>query len=414
MNRSIDEQLASESFYDNPYPAYVRLRNEAPAHRVEMTGQWLVSRYEDVARLFPDHTTLSNAGFQQNYFDVLRSEIRACTGTLEARGNSANVLTTDPPAHTRLRRALQSTFTPKTVAQMSSMIGAITDELLEGSEDWSGSFDFVEKIAYPLPAIVIADLLGVPKSDRERMQNWSTNLLMFMSRSNPNEELTPETAKQSDDSLRDWQNYLLELIEARRRHPTDDIATALVSYGDHDDHLSTPELLSNFVLFMGAGHETTTSLLSNGLHGLMTHPDQLREIRDDRLLIAAAVEEMLRWENPVQRLRRTAAVDFELHGCEIRRGESVELIPGSANRDPDRFDDPDAFNIHRTDPGHLSLGKGIHFCIGAGLARLEASIVLNRLMDRFPSLHVRESWRPTWRRSSLLRRMETLPVHVDE
>ena len=231
---------------------------------------------------------------------------------------------------------------------------------------------------------------------------------MFMSRSDPNNELTPDLASQFDSSLDEWQSFLGDFIGERRKAPREDLATALIQFGDQEDRLSTAELVSNFVLFMGAGHETTTSLLGNTIHALLTHPDQMQEVRQMRRLVPAAIEETLRWENPVQRLRRTAARDFVLHNQPIRQGDSVELVPGSANRDPAHFEDAHVFDIHRDSVDHLSFGKGIHFCVGARLARDEAGIALNAIFDRFSRLQLTERWRPDWKRSSLLRRLETL------
>ena len=411
MTDPLDVELLSDRFYDDPYPTYARLRDTAPAHRSMSTGQWLISRYDDVANLFPDHVNLSSSGFQRNYFEQLNPAIRQRTRTLEARGNAANVLTTDPPDHTRLRRALQASFTAKRVDAMHALIHKAVDEILDAvvlrQEE---TFDFIEHVASPLPAIVLCDLLGVDPRDRHRMQKWSTDLLMFMSRSDPNNELTPDLASEFDSSLGEWQCFLREFIDERRKVPREDLATALIQFGDQEDRLSTAELVSNFVLFMGAGHETTTSLLGNTMHALLTHPEQMQVVRQTRRLVPAAIEETLRWENPVQRLRRTAARDFVLHDQSIRQGDSVELVPGSANRDPAHFDDAHVFDIHRDPVDHLSFGKGIHFCVGARLARAEAEIALNAVFDRFSRLQPTETWKPDWRRSSLLRRLETLEM----
>jgi cytochrome P450 len=197
MTKPIDVELLSDAFYHDPYSTYARLRDTAPAHRVTSTGQWLITRYDDVASLFPDHVNLSSSGFQRNYFDQLDPAIRQRTPTLEARGNAANVLTTDPPDHTRLRRALQASFTAKRIDAMHALIQAAVDEILDTTVvRQEETFDFIEQIASPLPAIVLCDLLGVDPRDRHRMQKWSTDLLMFMSRSDPNNELTPDRASQ--------------------------------------------------------------------------------------------------------------------------------------------------------------------------------------------------------------------------
>lgn len=411
MTKSIDVELLSDAFYHDPYPTYARLRDTAPAHRCTSTGQWLITRYDDVANLFPDHETLSSSGFQRNYFERLDPAIRQRTCTLEARGNAANVLTTDPPDHTRLRRALQASFTTRRIDAMHALIHKAVDEILDAVDiRQEETFDFIEQFALPLPAIVLCDLLGVDPRDRYCMQKWSTDLLMFMSRSDPNNELTPDLASEFDSSLDEWQSFLGDFIGERREAPREDLATALIQFGDQEDRLSTAELVSNFVLFMGAGHETTTSLLGNTMHALLTHPDQMQEVRQMRSLVPAAIEETLRWENPVQRLRRTAARDFVLHHQSIRQGDSVELVPGSANRDPAHFEDAHVFDIHRDSVDHLSFGKGIHFCVGARLARVEAEIALNAVFDRFSLLQPTETWTPRWRLSSLLRRLETLEI----
>jgi len=410
---SLDGELYSDAFTVDPYPTYRRLRDEDPVHWVERTQHWLITRYDDVNMLFPRHELLSNFGFQRSYFSQLDPGVRRLVPLLEARSNTPSVLTTDPPEHTRLRRAIQEAFSSTTLDRLEQIIRANVDRLLNAACSAGPQFDFMAALAYPLPALVLADLLGIPPRDHARMQGWSTSLLMFISRPDPTAEVTAAAAVAAEASFADWFAYLEALVASRRDEPLNDLATVLVSFGDADERLTTTELISNFVLFMGAGHETTTGLLANGLHALLAHPEQLADLRAERSLIPAAVEEMLRWETPVQRLRRAVARDFELGGKTLRRGDSVELTPGAANRDPRRFQEPDRFDIHRVDARHVSFGKGIHFCVGAGLGRLEAKLVFEALLDRFHHLRRADGWQPTWVRSSLLRRLTDVWVQAE-
>lgn len=407
--REIDELLVDPSIYDDPYPAYARLRDESPAHWDAAVGQWLITRYDDVHDVFRDTRRFSSFGWQVRYFERVPDAVRIRVPTLEQRGATPNLVTSDPPAHTRVRRMLQAAFTPKAVEALRGRVEALVHDLLDEAER-HGELDLVEDLAFPLPASMIADLLGARREDRESFRLWAQQVMAFMSRASPATELTPEIADAAETALTDLYAYWRTIIAERRREPRDDIVTAIVSPDRDGDVLGEQEILGNFALFLTAGHETTTGLIGNGLLALLQHPEQLAAIRREPALLDVAIDEMLRFEAPVQRLRRTVREDVELHGRHLRQGEPVELIVAAANRDARRFERPDEFDIHRDPSAQLAFGKGVHRCLGASLARLEASVAIGEVLRRYPGLRLRDGARPAWLRSTVLRNLTALPV----
>jgi cytochrome P450 len=303
-------------------------------------------------------------------------------------------------------------FTPKAIAELRPSVEAIVDELL-ASVDNTQDKDLVALLAYPLPAMMIADLLGVPRKDRDLFKKVSGDVVTFMNRTNPNQELTVEFARHANRSLTDFRAYLRDLIDRRRREPQNDVVSVLVEADFDGDRLGEEELLANLVLFLIAGHETTTGLLASAVYLLLAHSEQLELIRSDGTLLSGAVQEILRFESPVQRLRRVVGEDVELAGVVIPAGEPVEVLIGSANRDRARFDRPDELDITRTPPHNLAFGKGVHFCIGESLALLEAEVALSTLFRRYPRLAVASDWQPRWTRLTNLRCLRSLQVTTD-
>lgn len=408
---ALDQMLEDSSFYTNPYPVFSSLRDEAPVYWHRASRTWLVTRYDDVDFVLRSPKLFSNYGFQNAYFENLLPELRAAAPTLELRGRSPSLLTSDPPAHTRLRRLLNIVFSPKAIEGLRPRVQALVQQLLEDSND-KDVIDFVASLAHPLPAMLIADIMGVPREDHDVFKKVSGDLLDFMNRPNPNAELTVEFARKADNSLACLRDYLRGIMADRRRNPRNDVISVL-SQADFDgDRLTEEELLSNMVLFLIAGHETTTSLIANGILLFARHPDQLHAVRSQRELMIPAIEEIMRFESPVQRQRRIVAQDMELGGASLHKGQQLEVLLGSANRDRSRWENPDRFDIRRKPVPHIAFGKGIHFCIGAPLSRLESQVVFNDLLNRFSTFDVPTGWEPPWMANTNLRKPNALPVKV--
>ena len=313
------------------------------------------------------------------------------------------MLNRDGDDHRRLRRLVTKAFTPRMVEQLRPRIQEIADELIDAVEA-RGSMDLSAEYAFPLPITVIAELLGVPNADQDRFKDWSDAIIT--------PAIGPEAMERFFGQMGEFVEYLTDLFAARRAEPQDDLVSALLAARDEEDALTEEELFGTVVLLIVAGHETTVGLIGNAVVNLLSHPDQLELVRADASLIPAAIEEALRYEGPVERaLNRWAATDVELGGQTIRRGELVIAIVNAADRDPDRFDDPDRLDVQREDSRHLAFGRGSHYCLGAPLARLEAEIALETLFRRLPGLRLAvEPNELEWRPTPGFRRLETLPV----
>ena len=407
----LDELLEGASYYANPYLAYARLRAEAPVYWHAPSRIWLIARYDDVETVFRSPQLFSSYGFQNAYFENLRPELRAAAPTLELRGRTPNLITCDPPAHTRLRRLLQVAFSPKAMRDLRPRMQSTVESLLD-TVSHEDVVDFVGVLAYPLPAMLIADIMGVPREDRDLFKQVSRNIVHFMARNNPNTELTVEFARQADESLTRLREYLRGLIDTRRSQPSNDVISALAGAEFEGDRLEEEELLSNLVLFLVAGHETTTNLIANGIFLLLRHPEQLQLLRDNREMLDPAIEEILRFEAPVQRLRRVVAQNTELSGVTLPKGEPAEVLVGSANRDESKWVEPERFDVQRAPFPNLAFGKSLHFCIGATLAHLEGTVAFSAVLDRFPKLELAADWQPSWATTTNLRTLKSLPVKV--
>ena len=405
----LDALLEGDGYYQNPYPAFARLRAERPVHWHAPSRTWLVARWEDVETVLRAPRAFSSYGFQNAYFERLRPELRAAATTLELRGRAPTLITSDPPEHTRLRRLLQPGFSPKTIDGLRPRVEAIVDELLAGVDDGS-VVDLVTTLAYPLPAMMIADILGVPREDRDIFKRVAGDVVKFMNRANPNEELTLEFARYADDSLATFRTYLRGLIADRRRSPRDDMVSILVHSEFEAETLDDEELLANLVLFLIAGHETTTGLIASAEYLLLSMPEESTAVAGDRDRLKDFVREALRYESPVQRIRRVLREDVELGGVAIPAGEPLEVLLGSANRDPAHYERPDDFLSERPASPSLAFGKGVHFCIGESLALLEAEVALSVLGDRYPELALAPGWRPEWAHVTNLRSLSALLV----
>lgn len=389
----------------NPYPLYAMLRQSSPVFRIPLAGsaepgQWLLLRHEDAAHALRDPRFSADrrraAVLQQNRA-LLPPEI------LGEQGGLRTMLVMDPPDHTRMRSLVNKAFTPRRVASLRKHIEGIVEELL-GSVAGRGTMDVIADLAAPLPAFVIAELLGVPRADYPQFKAWSNDLISLAGGMNRDDALA-----RFRRGLAALLGYLREIISARRREPRDDLISAMIAAQEAHDALSDDELLATSNLLLIAGHETTTNLIGNGLLALLRNPTELERLRTEPALLRGAIEEMLRYDSPVQATVRIPIEPVELGGQRIAAGALLVVGIGAANRDPAVFPAPDRFDVGRTDNRHLSFGFGAHFCLGAPLARLEAEIAFQALLERFPDLRP-QNRDVTYRPNVVLRGLTALPV----
>jgi cytochrome P450 PksS len=394
--------LASPQFKANPHPFYAHLREEAPVWRTTLADKrtaWLVTRYEDVAGVLRDDRFAKDPRGAQD--PGQRAQGHWVPGFLKPL--EQNMLDLDDPDHKRLRTLVSKAFTPRLIERLRGRVEAICQELLDAMER-EGRAELVRDYALPLPATVIAELLGVPAGDHRRFHRWSNRIVSMSSGRDLLRALPAALA---------FVRYLRKMSERRRMSPEDDLISALVQAEEAGDKLSQDELLAMSFLLLVAGHETTVNLIASGTLALIEHPEQLEKLKADPRLIKPAVEELLRYTSPVEiATERYARVDLEVSGTEVPRGELVLAVLGSANRDERCFEDPDALDLARDPNKHLAFGRGgVHHCLGAPLARMEAQIAFTELLQRFPNMHLLvtpESLR--WRRGLFLRGLERLPV----
>jgi len=381
------------AFNADPYPTYHRLRAEDPVHRTPM-GFWILTRYDDVA------TVLRDARFGRKGFDEL---IRDRFG--ENSFDQA-MLFRDPPDHTRLRALVNKAFTPRVIEEMRAKIQKTVDRLLDGVRD-ARAMDVITDLAYPLPVSVISEMLGVPAEDRDLFRGWSADIARSLDAITLPTE--PEVVERGNAARHALSSYFRALIAGRRRRPQRDLLSDLIAAEEQGDKLSEEELMATILLLFVAGHETTVNLIGNGTLALLRNPDQLEALRRSPALIGGAIEELLRYDAPVQRTGRMPNTDVELGGKRIAKGDLVLSLIGAANRDPAHFAEPDRLDLARADNRHLAFGWGIHFCLGAPLARAEAQAAIGTIARRMPALALATPT-PDWREASALRGLKTLPV----
>jgi cytochrome P450 len=387
-------------FFDDPYGQYRRLRDAAPVHRSPF-GPWMCTRYDDCVRL------LRNPGLSvedRNREFGRRADLFAADDPRRRRGTAA-ILNLDPPAHTRIRRLAGKAFTPRRVEALGPRIDALVTEALDRAAG-DGGMDVIADLAFPLPFAVISEMLGIPIDDSDHMRDVSHTLVRLLEPLTPPEDL-PRLRTASDAMY----EFTEEMIRWKRAHPGDDLLTALIEVRDGGDALTHDELHDQVALLYLAGHETTVNLIGNGTFALLRHPDQLARLRDDPSLVANAVEELLRFDGPVQFSRRITLGDLEVGGVTIPAGSFVFTVLGAANHDPAHFGpDADALDLtRRLAPQHLAFGGGIHHCLGAVLARAEGRAAIGGLVRRFPRLTLAGD-RPGWNGRLVLRGLDTLPV----
>jgi cytochrome P450 len=381
----------------DPFPVYRRLRDDDPVHWSASYGGWLLTRYDDVVRCLKDPRL--SARRSAAMFERMPADIREQTRPLQ-RAFTQWMLMMDPPDHTRLRALVAKALAPSLIAALRPRIHEVVDAAIAKIAP-RGRFDLMRDLAVPIPAIVIAQLLGVDPEDQHLFKSWSDDLALM--------ELGPRGFVQAQASMTAMVEYLGKVAAERRRAPREDLISQLLAAEEAGQVLGEEELLANCVLLLFAGHETTTNLIGNGILELLRHPDQLQILRDEPALIEPAVEELLRFHGPIQRVRRSVLEPFTLGGKDLREGDAVWLLVGAANRDPAVFDDPDRLDVRRRPTRHLTFGLGPHFCVGAGLARLEGPIVLDTILRRLPDLRG-EVTDLTWRKDLSFRGVVSLPL----
>jgi cytochrome P450 len=387
-----DLDLLSPELTEDPFAYFARLRAEDPVHWAEANKAWLLTRYDDVVAAYADPRLSSDR--VRPLLGVLPPEQREAYGPmLETIGHW--MVVTDPPVHTRLRKLANHAFRQQRVNAMGVWIGELVDDLLDDFTA-TGSDDFLNRIAYPLPAAVIARMMGAPLQDRDKFQHWSDELALVAFSAGGEDRASRYTRALA--GVRELQQYLAGLIERRRREPGEDMISLLLAGADESgDHLDDAEVMALCSLILFAGHETTTNLLCNALVALDRHPAELARLRDDPSLVNRAVEEVLRYEGPIKVIIRWVVEDHDRDGRQVRAGDRVFLVQQSANRDGGTFADPDRFDIGRpTQPLHVGFGRGIHACLGAQLARIEARVALPKVLERLGDVRVLGdvTWRP--------------------
>ncbi|MCU0267979.1 MAG: cytochrome P450 [Acidimicrobiales bacterium] len=394
----------------DPYPTYRWLLEHAPVHRSGFGPMWFLSRYEDCRSVLRDPhlvqpSTVLPGDPEPGAAVESQTMLFGPRRTRESPVATRSLLRLNPPDHTRLRGLVSRGFTPRRVEALRPAIEAMTDELLDAMAA-SGEVDVLDVLAFPLPVKVIGELVGVPPEDRDAFRP-----LVRTAASGLEPGLTDEQLAEVGRAADELQAYFRDLIATRRRDPRDDLTSVLLTAHDEADRLTEDEMVATLILVFAAGFETTTNLIGNGLVTLLRNPDELARLRADPGLTPLAVEELLRYESPVQFDARRAAEPTEVAGRVVETGEWVMTFLGAANRDPAVWDDPDTFRITARDTPVLSFGSGIHYCLGASLARLEGQVVFRRLLERFAHLELVEET-PAWRNTFVLRGLDRLPVRV--
>lgn len=400
---NLDQHLMSSAFYADPYPMYHQLRVDDPVHWSDALGAWLLTRYDDVIATLRNTQHFSSNGRMLAVLDHVSPADRAQLGLFETHF-AVGLISSDPPDHTRLRTLINKAFTPRVIDRLRPRIQALVDAFLDAAME-RGEMDVIHDLAYPLPATVIAELLGAPPQDRDLFKGWSDDILAFQGTG----RITTDVLQRSQHGLHEMRAFLMDLLAARRRVPRDDLLSRMAEAETGGEKLTEAELLTTCVTLLTAGHETTTNLIGNGLYTLLRHPDQLRRLQLEPDLLPTAIEEMLRYESPLQRNPRRVANDITLHGKQLKQGDMVLQVLGAANRDPAQFRDPDRFRIARQPNRHVAFGFGVHFCLGAPLARLEAPLAIGTVLRRLPHLQLTHA-PGEWYEHGLLRGLRSLPV----
>lgn len=399
--------FANPAVNADPFPIFSRLREEDPVHWSPAMKAWVVTRYDDVRQIAVANTEMS-ANRLAPFFAAVPAD---------SRGGYASLITylgnwmvfRDPPDHTRLRRLFTKAFTSRSMKALEpnieQIVGLLLDEMDRKSRQ-DGMVDWIADFAYPLPATVMMDLLGVPRDELMRVKDWSDDIALFIGTA----RATADKYQRAEAGAKAMADYFRGILVQRAADPQDDIISQLVS--EQNERLTDDEIIATCILLLFAGHETTTNLIGNGFYYTMKSPDQWERLKAQPALIDAAIEEWLRYDGPSGALARVITADVTFGGKQLAAGQRLFAFVNAANRDPRQFADADRFDIRRTPNAHLTFGHGIHFCLGASLARLEGQIALRALIERFPNINLAATGAPQWKDSVILRGMEALPVRL--
>lgn len=398
---TIDDELLTPSFFADPYPVYARMRDQGPVYWSERLRRLVVVHYRECEAGLRDPRWSKQMvpALMENRPESARAELAPMVNAL-----SRQMLFADPPDHTRLRSLVNKAFTPRTVEGLRSRIAEITGRLLDQVAG-RGEMDVIRDFAYPLPATVICEMLGIPLEQRDQFKRWSDDVAAWIG----NMEGDPEIDRRTQRSLAEAGDYFAAFGAELRENPRDDLMSALVHAEEDGDGLSLEELMANAMLLLAAGHETTTNLIGNGLLALLRNPEQLQRLRQDPQLAGTAVEEFLRYDSPAQLVARLAVTEMEVAGQALPPGTVVGYLLGAANRDPRQFENADQLDVGRQNNKHLSFAHGIHFCLGAALARAEGEIALTAILDRLGNLQLAAA-EVRFAPNFTLRGLESLPV----
>ncbi|EMX0191616.1 cytochrome P450 family protein [Bacillus thuringiensis] len=393
--------LASAQFKEDAYEIYKESRKKQPilfVNQVEIGKEWLITRYEDALPLLKDNR------LKKDWTNVFSQDIKNMYLSVDNSDHlTTHMLNSDPPNHSRLRSLVQKAFTPKMIAQLDGRIQRIADDLISDIER-KGTLNLVDDYSFPLPIIVISEMLGIPKEDQAKFRIWSHAVI-----ASPE---TPEEIKETEKQLSEFITYLQYLVDIKRKEPKEDLVSALILAESEGRKLSARELYSMIMLLIVAGHETTVNLITNTVLALLENPNQLQLLKDNPKLIDSAIEEGLRYYSPVEvTTARWAAEPFQIHDRTIEKGDMVVIALASANRDETVFENPEVFDITRENNRHIAFGHGSHFCLGAPLARLEAKIAITTLFNRMPELQIKGNREEIkWQGNYLMRSLEELPL----
>ena len=393
--------LASAQFKEDAYEIYKESRKKQPilfVNQVEIGKEWLITRYEDALPLLKDNR------LKKDWTNVFSQDTKNMYLSVDNSDHlTTHMLNSDPPNHSRLRSLVQKAFTPKMIAQLDGRIQRIADDLISDIER-KGTLNLVDDYSFPLPIIVISEMLGIPKEDQAKFRIWSHAVI-----ASPE---TPEEIKETEKQLSEFITYLQYLVDIKRKEPKEDLVSALILAESEGHKLSARELYSMIMLLIVAGHETTVNLITNTVLALLENPNQLQLLKDNPKLIDSAIEEGLRYYSPVEvTTARWAAEPFQIHHQTIQKGDMVIIALASANRDETVFENPEIFDITRENNRHIAFGHGSHFCLGAPLARLEAKIAITTLFNRMPELQIKGNREEIkWQGNYLMRSLEELPL----
>ena len=400
------KEILTPEFLQNPYPVYAELREEAAIHRIHLNGpRWALVRYGECFAFLRD-PRLAAAGRARLLLSRVVPEAGSNFAEL-GRALEMWMLLLDAPEHTRLRKLMNKGFSSAIVEALRTQVEAMVDGILDRElPAGAGRIDIVHDVAYPLPVRVIAEMLGVPTSQHREFIDWTNAIALFFG-----SPVTKETARAAQEAVLAVTDFFRKIVADRRRHKGSDLVSLLIDIEEDGHVLTDEELYAQCVMLLFGGHETTRNLIGNGVYTLLKHPEEMADLRRNPEIIRTAVEELLRYESPVQYVSRVAKEDLEIAGLRIPAGDSVVFLLPAANRDPRRFEHPDRLNLRRLKNDHLAFGAGAHFCIGNQLARLEGQVVILKLLQKFPAMRF-EREPPEWVPNFNIRGLKSLVVEL--